>query len=330
MRTPLLVYDVNRWAWHYRATDTAAAAPPGIDPTTMQASTFLAHVGDRGFWDRYDSLFFMSWAGCPIDRIRKSSCRRLVTLVTSAGPAFRALDGDDWRTWIVTGSRNFGNAHSKLPRFDAIITVNRFLYDACRKHTDGEVRMIPSGVNCELFRPAEQPQPEGRPFRVGWCANIKGTHTVKGHREILVPLMSERPEWDWQVNTNDRRSAWPREEMAAWYRTLDAFLCTSVIEGTPSPVFEAAASGVPIVSTDVGCVEDWPLPHELGLIASPYRNPVEAQATQNQLLDTLTGLSRLTADERRSLGLQLRADVEQRYSYEVIAPQYLEVICPES
>lgn len=53
----------------------------------------------------------------------------------------------------------------------------------------------------------------------------------------------------------DRAVAWqPREAVAAFYHGLDALLCASLVEGTPNPVLEAMASGVPIISTDVGIV----------------------------------------------------------------------------
>ena len=41
-------------------------------------------------------------------------------------------------------------------------------------------------------------------------------------------------------------------EMAAFYRGLDVYVCFSSSEGTCVPLLEAAASGVAIVSTDVG------------------------------------------------------------------------------
>ena len=53
----------------------------------------------------------------------------------------------------------------------------------------------------------------------------------------------------------DRAQKWrPRAEVAAFYTTLDVYLCASIFEGTPNPVLEAMASGVPVVSTDVGIV----------------------------------------------------------------------------
>jgi hypothetical protein len=42
--------------------------------------------------------------------------------------------------------------------------------------------------------------------------------------------------------------------MPAFYGAIDVYVCVSEIEGTPNPVLEAMACGIPIVSTDVGIV----------------------------------------------------------------------------
>jgi glycosyltransferase involved in cell wall biosynthesis len=42
--------------------------------------------------------------------------------------------------------------------------------------------------------------------------------------------------------------------MVHYYAKLDVYVCVSDAEGTPNPVLEAMACGVPIISTDVGIV----------------------------------------------------------------------------
>jgi len=46
----------------------------------------------------------------------------------------------------------------------------------------------------------------------------------------------------------------PHTEMVNCYSKIDLYVCTSKIEGTPNPILEAMACGVPIISTDVGIV----------------------------------------------------------------------------
>ncbi len=44
--------------------------------------------------------------------------------------------------------------------------------------------------------------------------------------------------------------------MPEYYSKIDVYVCTSKIEGTPNPVLEAMACGVPVISTDVGVIPE--------------------------------------------------------------------------
>ncbi|WP_312583940.1 glycosyltransferase, partial [Staphylococcus aureus] len=48
----------------------------------------------------------------------------------------------------------------------------------------------------------------------------------------------------------------PHDEMVKYYSQIDVYVCPSKIEGTPNPVLESMACGVPVISTDVGVVKD--------------------------------------------------------------------------
>ena len=47
-----------------------------------------------------------------------------------------------------------------------------------------------------------------------------------------------------------------KEESDAFFKKVDVFLCTSDFEGGPLPVLEAMASGIPVVSTEVGVAQE--------------------------------------------------------------------------
>jgi len=121
------------------------------------------------------------------------------------------------------------------------------------------------------------------------------------------------------------RNALSREAMLDWYRGIDVLLCTSINEGTPSPIFEAASCSRTIVSTDVGCVAEWRIPHDLGLIAPTYHDNKTAVAT----IDKLTFILSTLCQHRymlRMLSTTLRKSVVAQYSYHTLVDRYLNAI----
>lgn len=69
------------------------------------------------------------------------------------------------------------------------------------------------------------------------------------------------------------------EDMRGFYSSLDLFLLTSRVEGTPRVLLEAMASGIPVVSTDVGGVRIL-IPSQLCQYLLAPANSVEALANR--------------------------------------------------
>ena len=119
------------------------------------------------------------------------------------------------------------------------------------------------GVDLSLFRPHKMERFNNitnRTVYFGWAGNSKWiTGDLKGINTIIRPAIEElRAEgYDIELITTDRQNKLiPYEEMPAFYEQLDCYLCASSCEGTPNPVLEAMACGVPVISTDVGLVPE--------------------------------------------------------------------------
>lgn len=102
-----------------------------------------------------------------------------------------------------------------------------------------------------------------------------------------------------------------RDEMAAMYREADVALNPSTVDNMPNSVLEALASGVPVVSTDVGGV---PYMVEDGITALlvPARDPAAMAAAAKRLLDDPK-----FADGLASAGMS----EAQRYSWERVSAE---------
>ncbi|UPV76855.1 glycosyltransferase (plasmid) [Halorussus limi] len=116
---------------------------------------------------------------------------------------------------------------------------------------------IPFGIDTDLFRPIPR---ESARERVGWDDD---------RNVVLFPYAPERPEKDFPraervVEAADAEAdlrtvtGVPHDEMPHYLNASDALLVTSRRESGPMVAKEAAACGLPVVSTDVGFVGDVP------------------------------------------------------------------------
>jgi glycosyltransferase involved in cell wall biosynthesis len=131
--------------------------------------------------------------------------------------------------------------------------MERVLPSSCQRRN----RVIPEGVDLELFRPAERDEARGE---LGWPVDERVVLFVDPDRpEKNYPLAQavcdrlavRMPELRLRAAAGVEPAAMPRLMAAA-----DALLLTSRSEGGPSVVKEAMAMELPVVSTPVGIVRE--------------------------------------------------------------------------
>lgn len=123
--------------------------------------------------------------------------------------------------------------------------------------------IIPDGVNLSKFYPKNVErleQLDSRTVKLGWVGNSKWVDgDIKGINTIIIPAveMLKKHGYPVELITSDRQDKLiPHDEMVDFYSNIDCYICASLCEGTPNPVLEAMACGVPVISTDVGIVSD--------------------------------------------------------------------------
>jgi glycosyltransferase involved in cell wall biosynthesis len=120
------------------------------------------------------------------------------------------------------------------------------------------------GINQHLFKPASNRKQNDK-FTVGWVGNIskKQYRELKGYDIVLKAL--KNLDVKLEIRTFEENYV-PRHEMVSFYQGIDCFICSSASEGLPNPVLEAAACGVPIITTNVGIVPELIKNRENGVI----------------------------------------------------------------
>ena len=169
--------------------------------------------------------------------------------------------------------------------------------------------VIPDGVDQQRFQPRnlERLTDSRRPLRVGWVGNSNWgadpKRDAKGLHSILNPAIEALREDGHEIeqhyaDTTVRRRS--RDEMVDYYGEIDLLVCSSEIEGTPNPVLEAMASGVPVVSTRVGIVSDVLGPKQSEFIL-PERAVAPMADALRRLIENRSILSELSAENLQSI-----------------------------
>jgi glycosyltransferase involved in cell wall biosynthesis len=161
-------------------------------------------------------------------------------------------------------------------RMTHIVTVSRAARE--RIETDfrvppGRVQVVPNGVDTELFTP--RPEVARVPGRVLYVGNLEDPN--KGGRYLLAAAARLRPEAHlviatggaavgaWAVRLMDElnlrgrvtfRFGVPGAALARLYNSAEVAVCSSLFEGFGLPAAEAMASGLPLVSTRGGALEE--------------------------------------------------------------------------
>lgn len=172
--------------------------------------------------------------------------------------------------------------------------------------------VTPDGVNTRFFTPVSGHAPRSGPFRIGWVGNSawgskqegmgkdpKGLHSIL--KPTITQLQNEGR--DIQLVLADRNlNSRDRDQMRDYYATeIDLLVCASLHEGTPNPVLEAMASGLPWVSTDVGITREVAGPLQTQLIL-PERSADSMAAMLRHVMDNPALTARIGAENLAGAG----------------------------
>jgi glycosyltransferase involved in cell wall biosynthesis len=194
------------------------------------------------------------------------------------------------------------------------------------------LRVIPNGVDTALFRPDPVKRARvrealglGREFawlavgrlmwKKGYETMLRAFTTVASG--VLLIAGTGPQEAELRQRGTAARFLGEREDIADLLAACDGFVQSSVVEGLPMALLEAASSALPCVAADAGGVSEIILHERTGYLVAPG-NP-------DALAAAMSGVMNLPEIERQRIGMAAREHVQARFDLAVVIAQWEEL-----
>lgn len=201
---------------------------------------------------------------------------------------------------------------AEINRYRAVNVPSKILFHIF-KDRHPALFYTPHGVDETVFKPSinQFSSPQGK-LVIGWAGSKRNHPGKRGLKDLLVPALNKLE--GITLKTAAREDKWrTQEEMVAFYQSLDAYICTSRTEGGPHPLLEAAACGIPLISTSVGLAPELINSNENGLIIE--RNILSIQKALTALRDH--------PGRRHRMGQSAREIIEKSWTWDIQADKYI-------
>lgn len=199
-----------------------------------------------------------------------------------------------------------------LRRFDAVNVPSRILYDIFR-YRHPAVFYTPHGVDETIFRPGRRKSSAAGSLVLGWAGSLNNHPGKRGIDDFLLPALEGLSGVELRLAAREKAMR-TQAEMVEFYRGLDAYICTSRTEGGPHPLLEAAACGVPLISTPVGLAPQLIRDGDNGRLIE--RDILAIRRTVTELRDQ--------RDLRISMGRCARESIKRAWTWDIQAPAYID------
>lgn len=269
-----IAYDVEGWAFSNIAKQIKENLSDYFDIDIFPVSVFSDNVVRLILLAEQYDLVHCLWRGV----LASLDYEYARSYIQNMGMTFEEfLDKHYSKTNITTSvydhnfldKENFESTKSFAKYAKNYTTSSSILRDIYNKLDIDKKPMavISDGVDLDKFKPnnLDRFKEENiNKVKIGWVGNSEFTDTegysdLKGVRTIIIPAIEELIEEGYPIEMKfaDRKDRLiPHDEMPEYYNSIDLYICASKNEGTPNPVLESMASGVPVISTNVGIVRD--------------------------------------------------------------------------
>lgn len=265
-----------------------------------------------------------AWMFKAIIAARLAKCAAVWHLNDTSSPSpFRLLARLIMKHWvsgvIVAGSRvtehylpDYDEAYKdkfNLNSIEAPVDTTRFTPIDTAKHSDTSLQLLTVGNispvkdYLTVVRAANRLRTHDH---IKWRVIGSSYASQDKYRIVLNELMDK-------LNVTSLDFIGSSNKVVQQLQNCDIYICSSAAEASPTSVWEAMACGLPIVSTDVGCVRDYIVNGDNGFLVTPGDDAAIAKHVLDLANDPVL---------RKTMGEKNRAIAERAFDISVCSERH--------
>ncbi len=192
-----------------------------------------------------------------------------------------------------------------------------------------------NGIDCSLFPLKPRALPGGRPIKIGMLGNILrrknqrdavvALHELMQAGEVAIRIGGAEQDKEYAAELHEAADGFPVffdgyvADSARFMSEIDMLLMSSTIEGWPNVIMEAFASGLPVVSSDVGDIREEFGPNPPGyLFESEQFEKIPTLVKRVLDKDNYSHLSRQAVERASQFDINVQAQILSNAIHETI------------
>ena len=244
----LITYDAPNWAYHKNAKILQKYLSDEFDICLLYDQdkiSLLRHISQS----EYDLVFFQWYKDIDImmlsGLLHRQPCISQIATTYIFDRDIKSTGWSGYKFWPL------------------MIAKNKELYDMLSLQRKGLGVELAYHVNDhEIFFKHNKPKVKNKDFTVAFVGHTDNPR--KGYSLIKEACKASNV----NLKTIDFSNKIPYEDLPDFYRSVDATICASDMEGAPNPVIESGLVGTPIITTRVGQIGEMVVNEENAIVVN--------------------------------------------------------------
>ena len=301
----LLIPDAPNWALHKNAKDLVKYNKSKLKLDIVLFDDFMKDW--KKYYNEYDLLFPM-FKGMFFHMLdKKIPVDKVITGIRS------------YHAWDKRGTRppgyNIKPSRKIVKKMSKAVLVNTH----CKKLWYIFSQYFPvvhTKYTCDLEMFYPEKREPNKKIVIGWTGSLNNHPGKRGYEEFIKPITDELPEYELKVQDGAVNPITDDNKMREFYNSLDIYIVASRSEGTPRPAIEAAACGVPVISTDVGIIPE---------LIEDGINGFVVNRTYDEIKNKLQWIAK-NREILPEMGEKIRQKMEKEFNWETLIYQWTDFL----